>query len=48
MVKDSAKVLPLNHVLIDELGRDGDGHGGRRCVQNVFDLRILERLCRNM
>lgn len=40
--KVSAAVLPLNHVLVDKLGHDGDGHGGRRGGQDVFDLRVLE------
>lgn len=33
---------PLNHVFIDELGHDGDGHGGRGGAQNILDLRILK------
>jgi len=35
-------VLPLDHVLVDELGHDGDGHGGRGGGQDVLDLRVLE------
>lgn len=35
-------VLPLNHVLIDELGHDRDCHGRGRRDQNVLDLRILK------
>lgn len=38
----SGAVLPLNHVLVDDLGHDGDGHGGWRGGQNVLDLRVLE------
>lgn len=40
--KVSAAVLPLNHVLVDKLRHDGDGHGCRRGGQDVFDLRVLE------
>lgn len=29
-------------MFVDELGHDGDGHGGRRGAQDVLDLRILE------
>lgn len=29
-------------MLIDELGHDGDSHGGWRSGQNILDLRILE------
>lgn len=35
-------VSPLDHVFIDELGHDGDGHGRRRRGQNVLDLGVLE------
>lgn len=41
LIGKDMEVLPLNHVFIDELGHDGDGHGGRRGGQNVLDLRIL-------
>lgn len=41
-VNKNIKVLPLNHVFIDELWHDGDGHGCRRGGQNVLDLRILK------
>lgn len=41
---ENADVLPLDHVFIDELWHDGDGHGGRGGGQNVLDLRILKFL----
>ena len=35
-------MVPFDHVLIDELGHNGDGHCSRRGAQNVLDLRILK------
>ena len=32
---------PLDHVFIDELGHDGDGHGGGRSREDVLDLGVL-------
>lgn len=34
--------VPLDHVFVDELWHDGDGHGGGGGAQNVLDLRILK------
>lgn len=34
--------LPLNHVLVDDLGHNGDGHGRGRRGQDIFNLRVLE------
>lgn len=33
--------LPLDHVFVDELGHDGDGHGCRGGGQDVLDLSVL-------
>lgn len=34
--------VPLDHVFVDELWHDGDGHGSGGGGQNVLDLRILK------
>lgn len=34
--------IPLDHVFVDELWHDGDGHGGGGGAQNVLDLRVLK------
>ena len=33
--------LPLDHVFVDELGHDGDGHSCRGGGQDVLDLSVL-------
>lgn len=40
-LQDKLKALPFNHVLIDELGHDSDGHSGGRGAQNILDLGVL-------
>lgn len=34
--------VPFDHVFVDELWHDGDGHGSGGGAQNVLDLRILK------
>lgn len=41
-VQQRGAALPLDHVLVDELGHDGDGHGGGGGGQDVLDLGVLK------